>query len=54
MGEIIFIASKNDAMIDQLVAEKNASIAANIAKSEFIATASHDLRQPHAVNQHFC
>lgn len=37
---------KNDAMIDQLVAEKNASIAANIAKSEFIATASHDLRQP--------
>jgi len=37
---------KNDAMIDQLVAEKNASIAANVAKSEFIATASHDLRQP--------
>ena len=37
---------KNDAMIDELVAEKNASIAANIAKSEFIATASHDLRQP--------
>lgn len=37
---------KNDAMIDQLVAEKNASIAANMAKSEFIATASHDLRQP--------
>lgn len=36
----------NDAMIDQLIAEKNASIAANIAKSEFIATASHDLRQP--------
>ncbi len=37
---------KNDAMIEQLVAEKNASIEANIAKSEFIATASHDLRQP--------
>jgi signal transduction histidine kinase len=33
-------------MIAQLVAEKNASIAANKAKSEFIATASHDLRQP--------
>jgi hypothetical protein len=33
-------------MIKQLVIEKNASIAANIAKSEFIATASHDLRQP--------
>jgi signal transduction histidine kinase len=37
---------KNDAMIEQLVTEKNASIAANTAKSEFIATASHDLRQP--------
>ena len=42
---------KNDALIDQLVAEKNASNEANLAKSEFIATASHDLRQPmHAVN----
>lgn len=37
---------KNDALIDQLVAEKNASNEANLAKSEFIATASHDLRQP--------
>jgi signal transduction histidine kinase len=37
---------QNDEMIAQLVAEKNASIAANKAKSEFIATASHDLRQP--------
>ena len=37
---------QNDAMIEQLVAEKNASIEANVAKSEFIATASHDLRQP--------
>jgi signal transduction histidine kinase/CheY-like chemotaxis protein len=37
---------KNDALIDQLTEEKNASLAANVAKSEFIATASHDLRQP--------
>ena len=37
---------KNDALIDQLVEEKNASNEANLAKSEFIATASHDLRQP--------
>jgi CheY-like chemotaxis protein/anti-sigma regulatory factor (Ser/Thr protein kinase) len=37
---------KNDAIINQLVAEKNASNAANLAKSEFISTASHDLRQP--------
>ena len=37
---------RNDALVDQLIAENNASIKANIAKSEFIATASHDLRQP--------
>ncbi|PUE54534.1 ATP-binding response regulator [Limnohabitans parvus] len=37
---------KNDALIDQLTEEKNASMSANVAKSEFIATASHDLRQP--------
>ena len=37
---------KNDALIAQLTEEKNASLAANLAKSEFIATASHDLRQP--------
>ncbi|WP_158235647.1 hybrid sensor histidine kinase/response regulator [Limnohabitans sp. G3-2] len=37
---------KNDALIAQLTEEKNASMAANLAKSEFIATASHDLRQP--------
>ena len=37
---------KNDALIAQLTEEKNASLSANLAKSEFIATASHDLRQP--------
>ena len=37
---------KNEALFNQLTEEKNASLAANIAKSEFIATASHDLRQP--------
>ena len=37
---------RNDALFDQLIEEKNASMAANIAKSEFISTASHDLRQP--------
>lgn len=37
---------KNDALFNQVLEEKNASLAANIAKSEFIATASHDLRQP--------
>jgi signal transduction histidine kinase/CheY-like chemotaxis protein len=42
----ISLRYRNDSLINQLVAEKDASIAANIAKSEFIATASHDLRQP--------
>ena len=37
---------RNDALFDQLTEEKNASMAANKVKSEFIATASHDLRQP--------
>lgn len=42
---------RNDALVNQLIAEKNASIEANIAKSAFISTASHDLRQPmQAVN----
>ena len=36
----------NDKLLEQLTLEKDASIAANVAKSEFIATASHDLRQP--------
>lgn len=42
---------RNDALVSQLIAEKNASIEANVAKSAFISTASHDLRQPmQAVN----
>lgn len=40
------LRQSNDELIEQLTAEKNASMAANVAKSEFIATASHDLRQP--------
>lgn len=42
----IALRFKNEKLFDQLVHEKNVSVAANIAKSEFIATASHDLRQP--------
>lgn len=42
---------RNEHLYRDLVAERDASIAANIAKSNFIAAASHDLRQPmHAVN----
>lgn len=42
----IALRFKNEKLFDQLLQEKNVSVAANIAKSEFIATASHDLRQP--------
>lgn len=42
---------RNEALYQELVAERDASVAANLAKSRFIASASHDLRQPmHAVN----
>ena len=42
---------RNDKLYQDLATERDASIAANIAKSSFIASASHDLRQPmHAVN----
>ncbi len=42
----ISLRFKNEMLFNELVREKDASQAANIAKSEFIATASHDLRQP--------
>lgn len=42
----IALRFKNEDLFNQLVQEKNVSVAANTAKSEFIATASHDLRQP--------
>ncbi|MBU3557368.1 response regulator [Polynucleobacter sp. Ross1-W9] len=42
---------QNQTLNKELELERNTAIAANIAKSKFIATASHDLRQPlHAVN----
>lgn len=42
---------QNQALNKELELERNSAIAANITKSKFIATASHDLRQPlHAVN----
>lgn len=41
----------NERLYRDLAAERDASVAANVAKSNFIAAASHDLRQPlHAVN----
>lgn len=42
---------RNDQLYRALTQERDASIAANVAKSKFIASASHDLRQPmHAIN----
>ncbi len=42
---------RNESLYQELVAERDASVGANVAKSRFIASASHDLRQPmHAVN----
>jgi signal transduction histidine kinase len=42
---------RNEDLYRELEQERDQSVAANVAKSKFIATASHDLRQPlHAVN----
>ncbi len=42
---------RNERLYEELAAERDQSVAANVAKSKFIAVASHDLRQPmHAVN----
>ena len=42
----ISLRFRNETLFNDLVLEKDASVAANVAKSDFIATASHDLRQP--------
>jgi signal transduction histidine kinase len=42
---------RNEHLYQELATERDQSVAANVAKSKFIAAASHDLRQPmHAVN----
>lgn len=42
---------RNERLYQELATERDQSIAANVAKSKFIAAASHDLRQPlHAIN----
>ena len=42
---------RNEHLYQALASERDQSVAANVAKSKFIAVASHDLRQPlHAVN----
>ena len=42
---------RNERLYSELASERDQSVAANVAKSKFIAAASHDLRQPmHAIN----
>jgi signal transduction histidine kinase/CheY-like chemotaxis protein len=49
--ESVRLRFKDEILYEALVAERDQSISANLSKSKFIATASHDLRQPmHAVN----
>ena len=50
-AESVALRFRNESLYQALSAERDTSIAANVAKSRFIAEASHDLRQPmHAVN----
>jgi len=50
-SESVKLKFGNQQLYQELAAERDESIAANISKSKFIAVASHDLRQPlHAVN----
>jgi CheY-like chemotaxis protein len=49
--ESVRLRFRNEDLYRELEQERDQSVAANVAKSKFIATASHDLRQPlHAVN----
>ncbi|QWE00088.1 hybrid sensor histidine kinase/response regulator [Polynucleobacter sp. JS-Mosq-20-D10] len=49
--QTVSLQIQNQSLNKELEYERNTAIEANIAKSKFIATASHDLRQPlHAVN----
>lgn len=49
--ESIRLRLRNEKLYQELSAERDQSVAANVAKSNFVASASHDLRQPmYAVN----
>jgi signal transduction histidine kinase/CheY-like chemotaxis protein len=49
--ESVRLRFRNERLYQELANERDQSVAANVAKSKFIAVASHDLRQPmHAVN----
>ena len=44
--ESVRLRFRNEALFQELANERDQSVAANFAKSKFIAVASHDLRQP--------
>ena len=44
--ESVRLRFRNEALFEELANERDQSVAANFAKSKFIAVASHDLRQP--------
>lgn len=51
--ESIRLRLRNEKLYKELAVERDESIAANVAKSNFVASASHDLRQPmYAVNMY--
>lgn len=51
LAEALQLRFENESLIGQLTAEKERAESANVAKTRFLATASHDLRQPiHAMS----
>jgi signal transduction histidine kinase len=51
IAEALQLRFENESLIGQLTAEKERAESANVAKTRFLATASHDLRQPiHAMS----
>jgi signal transduction histidine kinase len=51
--ESVRLRLRNERLYQELAVERDQSIAANVAKSNFVASASHDLRQPmYAVNMY--
>lgn len=51
--ESVRLRLRNEKLYQELSVERDQSIAANVAKSNFVASASHDLRQPmYAVNMY--
>ncbi|MEO6024014.1 MAG: hybrid sensor histidine kinase/response regulator [Burkholderiales bacterium] len=46
LTQAITISLRNRALVDELTEQKETAIKANLAKTRFLASASHDLRQP--------